>query len=256
MTSSRGAGGRDAGCRDAGVQSLVSSIKQHQNFRQLASYSVQCLLRAITPPLRAAALLAVLAAAGPAGAWTIESRVAPPQPAPMPQFVVPQNCTAQPAVAISDGMSQMVTCAGVPLTISVRVLPPRINPNRILAAWRTLTGEDTASDTEFDSIDIPGHSPEHWRLTTTEEPGWVTASVLWLNGVSAGGGLRDRATQARASIFGASSAPVLASVSFHSGRVQALMGEREAAEKAIRGFLAAQTDLGAQITALAIAAAK
>ena len=34
----------------AGVSSLVASIKQHKKFRALASYSVQCLCRAVTPP--------------------------------------------------------------------------------------------------------------------------------------------------------------------------------------------------------------
>jgi hypothetical protein len=33
-----------------GVADLVSSIKQHKKFRQLASYSVQCLSKAISPP--------------------------------------------------------------------------------------------------------------------------------------------------------------------------------------------------------------
>ena len=34
----------------AGVGQLVASIKQHKTFRQLASYSVQCLQKVITPP--------------------------------------------------------------------------------------------------------------------------------------------------------------------------------------------------------------
>ena len=34
----------------AGVAGLVASIKQHKNFKQLAGYSVQCLVKAITPP--------------------------------------------------------------------------------------------------------------------------------------------------------------------------------------------------------------
>ncbi len=34
----------------AGVGQLVASIKQHKKFRQLASYSVQCLQKVITPP--------------------------------------------------------------------------------------------------------------------------------------------------------------------------------------------------------------
>jgi hypothetical protein len=34
----------------SGVASLVASIKQHKKFRQLASYSVQCLCKVITPP--------------------------------------------------------------------------------------------------------------------------------------------------------------------------------------------------------------
>jgi hypothetical protein len=34
----------------AGVSQLVASIKQHKKFKQLASYSVQCLQKVITPP--------------------------------------------------------------------------------------------------------------------------------------------------------------------------------------------------------------
>jgi len=33
-----------------GVKSLVQSIKKHKNFRQLASYSVQCLVKVVVPP--------------------------------------------------------------------------------------------------------------------------------------------------------------------------------------------------------------
>ena len=39
-----------AASASAGVQGLVGSIKQHKNFKQLAGYSVQCLVKAITPP--------------------------------------------------------------------------------------------------------------------------------------------------------------------------------------------------------------
>ena len=46
MSHRAGAGG-GAG---SGVHGLVQSIKQHKNFKQLAAYSVQCLLRAMTPP--------------------------------------------------------------------------------------------------------------------------------------------------------------------------------------------------------------
>lgn len=35
---------------DAGVKELVASVKKHKKFRQLASYSVQCLQKAISPP--------------------------------------------------------------------------------------------------------------------------------------------------------------------------------------------------------------
>ena len=35
---------------DSGVAALVTSIKKRKNFRQMASYSVQCLVKLITPP--------------------------------------------------------------------------------------------------------------------------------------------------------------------------------------------------------------
>ena len=59
-----------------GVHGLVQSIKQHKNFKQLAAYSVQCLLRAMTPPAQGwekAAAAAVEAGAIDAIAGVISS---------------------------------------------------------------------------------------------------------------------------------------------------------------------------------------
>lgn len=207
------------------------------------------------PSLRAAALLAILAAAGPAGAFLLESRVTPPAAVALPHFATPLGCTASPPNSAGATLTQEFACGPAHLLATLKILPPRVNPNRIAVAWRSLTGEDAASDTEYGSIETPGHTPATWRLTTTEEPGWVTASALWLGTQPRGGGIRDRAEQARASILGASSAPVLVSVSYHSGHDQANPTERDMAEKVIRSFLAAQSELDAQVVAASKAAA-
>lgn len=46
MASKRGAPAPS----DNGVKALVTSIRKRKNFRQMASYSVQCLVKLITPP--------------------------------------------------------------------------------------------------------------------------------------------------------------------------------------------------------------
>lgn len=42
--------GKGDGGGDTAVAALVKSIVKHKNFRQLASYSVKCLQKVITPP--------------------------------------------------------------------------------------------------------------------------------------------------------------------------------------------------------------
>jgi exosortase A len=208
-------------------------------------------------PLRAALLLAVLAAAGPAGAMLLERQVTPPAVAAVPSFATIPGCTppdARPSPAAT--MQQVFTCGPIALTVTVHVFPPRVNPNRIAAVSRTLTGEDSASDTASDTIRLPDHTPDRWRLTITEDPGWVSATAFWLDRQPRGGGLSDRAVQARRSILGADSAPVVVGISYHSGQEIVPMRERALAEQLIRAFVAAQTDLDPQIVALATAAAK
>ena len=206
-------------------------------------------------PLRAAALLAVLAAAGPAGAMLLERQVTPPTIASVPQFAPVPGCLAGDAPAPGPTMLQTYVCGQVPLNVTVHVFPPRVNPNRIATTTRTFTGEDTASDTETDSLRLPDHTPDRWRLAVTEEPGWVTATALWLDRTPRAGGIADRAIQARRSMQGADSAPVVVAVSYHSGRDRVNPRERDAAEKTIRAFIAAQNMLDQQIVALSVAAA-
>ncbi len=50
MASKRGGGAAPAKDAGAGVAQLIQSVKQHQKFKQLASYSIQCLAKAICPP--------------------------------------------------------------------------------------------------------------------------------------------------------------------------------------------------------------
>ena len=50
MASKRGGGAAPAKDAGAGVVQLIQSVKQHQKFKQLASYSIQCLAKAICPP--------------------------------------------------------------------------------------------------------------------------------------------------------------------------------------------------------------
>lgn len=207
-------------------------------------------------PVWAAALLAVFAAAGPAGAMLLDLKVAPPVIASVPRFAPLPGCTAGPAPAPAPTMEQVLSCGPIELHVSVHVFPPRVNPNRIAAVTRGFTGEDNASDTESDSIVLPGGTPERWRLTVTEDPGWVAATALWLDGTPRGFGLRDRAVQAEHSIRGATSAPVVVAVAYRSGQERVPMRERALADKLIRAFVAAQTELSPQIVALSEAAAK
>jgi exosortase A len=208
-------------------------------------------------PLRAAALLAAFAAVAPAGTMLLESRVAPPANVAIPQFIAPPGCTPSGEPVITPAQStQSFACGGIPLIATIRLLPPRVNPNRIAVAWRQLTAEDTATNTDAETFAPPQPGSAVWRITTTEDPGWVTASAFWLDGTPSGRGLRDRARQAKLSMLGATRAPVLASVSYHSGNDRVAPRERTLADKLIRTFVAAQPNFDARMVEVSEAAGK
>jgi hypothetical protein len=139
------------------------------------------------------------------------------------------------------------------LTVTVLAFPQRstMGPVRAADLRLGLAGEEVEGGT----LQVPGGTPPAWRLRTGPGGLQASASMIWLDGEPARGGLAGRLGQARDSVFGAGSAPVLMVVEADLPRERAAGHGRATARQLLQRFLAAQYDLAIQIRAFARASA-
>ena len=148
------------------------------------------------------------------------------------------------------------TCAGGQIHITVAVFPPHANPGQIVAAQRTLSGEDGADETDVSTIETNTPDAPRWRVMETRKPAGLRAMALWLDGRPGGFGLRARMTQAQASLFGGRHAPVLVVIAPALDMKDASAAQRGQARQGLVGFLERRIDLPARIAELTDATAR
>ena len=212
------------------------------------------------------AALAIVVFAGSAAATSgwLDGRAAPVAGTAPPSLHEAAGCrSAGPVVVQPLGMPhpqgsrsvETFACGQVLLAVTVQAFSTRTNPAAIGAARRELSREDASDEMEVGLIAVPQSDVGSWRLVIGATPATMAASRLWIDGQPSRGGLGERIQQARSSIVGARAAPVLVTAALHypSGALNSV--ERERAQQLLTAFLAAQTNLSAQISALARAAA-
>jgi exosortase/archaeosortase family protein len=206
----------------------------------------------------AAAMAIVLTAIGPASAGLLERAANSEEMTVDPQFALAPGCTelAPPPLAHGDvvtTVSHRFECGETILTVTTTTLPPRANPGAVLAAMRRRSGELDAEDATSGVLHVPGLTPGAWPMVQTDKPTRLTAMVLWADGMPARGGMAFRLAQAWRGIAGAAHAPVIVAVSIDPGEEHLAAARLQALRHSIVTFLAAQTNLGAQIAALSAA---
>ncbi len=145
-------------------------------------------------------------------------------------------------------------CWSLPLTVTVQMFSVRTNPSAIGQARRELSRDGATDEMEVGSIAAPGEGA-NWRLVIGNNPATMTATRLWIDGQLSRGGLGERIQQARNSVEGATAAPALVVVALQFPPGALNIAERDRAQRLMTAFLAAQSGLGAQVSALARAAA-
>ena len=198
----------------------------------------------------AAGLVLLLAAAGPALSAWFDSQATPP---PALAFTPGPGCIAGPATG-GEVLRLQAVCAAQGVTVLVDVFPARVDPGIIVAAQHRLSGEEGGAEVETGQFTVANAVPRRWRLAERAEHYRLTASTMWLNGAPAPGGLRARAVQARASLFGSASLPVLVAVVVEGDQTapgDAPLSVRAAARQRLEAFLAGAAWLPEQVAALA-----
>ncbi len=197
-------------------------------------------------PVWAAALLCFLVLTGPALAATLNRQLSPPLIAALPSWTPPPGCRAESAVGSGSRQTQRFDCAGRILTVTTVAFSTRSRADSLLRERRHLTGEATAENVGTSTLPTAGAANGRWTLVTTDEPPRVSAVATWINGLPAQGGLAGRISQARDSVLGASSAPILIAAVIELN-ARAAPAELQGAQKLLAEFVERQPNLTAAV---------
>ena len=224
------------------------------------------LSRAPTAPVRpdlprvsvlAALGFAVLASFAPAAGLALDRSAVSPQVPPALAFNMPLGCWPTTAPAAPGVLLQHVDCQRGRFDVLAQVFSPRANPAVVMNALRGATGEyGGGEDVQIDGFTVPGVPGMTWRRVLTTDPARLALAQLWVNGAPARDGLAGRASLARNSVLGSSSAPVMVIVSYPSARPTMSPQETNLALQLLAGFLSVQTDLSDRVAQAAKLAAQ
>ena len=202
---------------------------------------------AIQPPeTRRRAMTAVLpvlalAAAGPAMSAALGSHGRAPPDAPALLIAGPA-CTLSHAEAQGAILLQTFRCGVSSLAARTEMLPRGANPARVSranAAW--LAVRIAGANTDNRKLPVGGSTPMTWHLLVDEDTPRAAASLLFVDGKPALGGLHDRLRLASDMLHGGTIAPVSIAVAITGGQADPV--------EVLRSFLAGQGDLAARVAA-------
>jgi exosortase A len=201
--------------------------------------------------------VAVLAALAPVFVMGLNHASAMPDMALKPLDLAP-SCVNQGApVAPATGspgraIVQRVTCNNTVMNIEVELFSPRSTAGPVNAERRRLTRLPDAEDlTESPLVTRAGGALPGWRFITAEDPAFVTAAGLWIDGKPTTPGVAMRLQMARTSVTGGSLAPVLVIITPVANWKALDIRQRQNLERQIATLLETHPEISDQILALA-----
>ena len=198
-------------------------------------------------PLRAAVMVSVLGAVGPAVSAVLDRNAEVALAIPAPHFVPGTGCQKLPGTGGPGIAVNQFACPAGKLTVTTEVFAPRANPAVLLAAQRRSSGEFEGDEPEISNLNVPGVIPPDWRFVVMSAPARATASALWVDGKPARGGLAGRLAIARDSIMGTATPSVLVTLGMFATQPQLTPAQEQNARNTIADFLRAQNGLQALI---------
>ncbi len=189
------------------------------------------------------AVLPVLAVAslGPAASRALDARALAPGHAPQ-ILTSPAGCAMVAVKQDAAVLLQTFRCGEATLLARTEALPARANPSWIVRAGADFVAAHVSGpDTDNRLLETAGAAPMTWHLTMDTQSPRAAASLLFVDGQPALGGLHDRLHLARDLIAGTPSAPLSIAVA-----VDVAEGD---GPDILRQFLSAQSDLPARVKA-------
>ncbi|WP_428486042.1 exosortase A [Rhodopila sp.] len=146
--------------------------------------------------------------------------------------------------------TERAICGNIAMDMTWEAFPPGITAGPVMAERRRLC---RPAETENASKSwMPDTSAAHraWRIMQSNEPAYVLATALWIDGKPARPGVAMRARMAVNSLFGTAYAPLLVTMTPAVSWDGMRPSDLKAAETSLLAFLQAHPDLDSRIAAL------
>jgi exosortase A len=195
----------------------------------------------------------VVAAISPAVAAALTLATATP-PSPIAAIDIGHGCINSPVTTPDTGnvhvRTQRVLCGATPMDISWEAFSPRITAAPLMAERRRLIARVQAEDLQENWLQTPDGTPNTWRIMSTNDPMYVIAVSLWVDGRPARPGLMMRARMAMNSLFGSPYAPMVVTVTPAVDWDTLTPIERRDTQASVSAFLLQHRDLDQTIGTL------
>ena len=157
-----------------------------------------------------------------------------------------------PSASPGRVIEQRVDCGGTLMNVEIEVFSPRSTAAPINAERRRLTRLPDADDlSEGPVTGANGDAVRPWRLIRANQPAFVAAAGLWIDGQPMVPGMTMRLGMARSSVTGTSYAPVLVVVTPLVDWTQVDLRRRTELERQVSDVLEAHREIGDQVRAMA-----
>jgi exosortase A len=151
---------------------------------------------------------------------------------------------AAPDAVASRVRTQRVLCGGLAMDMAWETFSARITAAPLMAERRRLVLRAATEGLSESWLDSIGEKPSAWRIMHSNDPAFMIAVSMWVDGRPVRPGLALRMRMAMSSLFGSAYAPMVVTVA-PAVDWDGLNGtERKTAEASLPAFLLSHPDLG------------
>ncbi len=197
--------------------------------------------------------IAVVAAVGPlvAAGLTVAAATSVVTPS---RIDVGPDCEIQPVASVEGAVvrSQRVLCGGVALDMSWEAFSPRSTAAPLMSARRKMVAGARTEGIQENWLDRGDRTFSAWRVMKSNDPAYVIATSVWVDGRPVRPGLGMRARMALNSLIGSEYAPIVVTVTPVVDWRAGNGSEAKAAEDGLPHFLLNHPGLDETVGALSI----
>jgi hypothetical protein len=194
--------------------------------------------------------LVVIAAVSPVVAAGLTRAAATPV-STAARIEVGSDCSVQPAASGDAAIgSQRVVCGDVKIDMSWQAFSPHVTAGPLMAARRRMVAGAMTEGLQERWLNPADGSAGAWRLMSSNDPAYVTAVAVWVDGKAVRPGLAMRLRMALNSLTGSRYAPMVVTLTPVANWETHNMLELKAAEAALPRFLRAHPELDATVGTL------